>query len=984
MIISIVVLCALASCTLELTPTVIEQVEEGETVLLSFKSDRPQYVPETKTEWSTDMIVWSSTDKIRVGYKLDSDWMGQEGPGSAKFYASGNVSIDPGNASKGTFTVPVNVSNFHDPATAGTYKFFAVYPSTAISVDVADPSSKNITLPSAQTPGAGTFDPRADIMVGHSAAMSLNGLPTDPIALSWDRLVAHLDLTLSNLAYDAGGETVTKITLTFNSEAKVAGTFELNIPTATAGEGSTNVISLSGANITTLASGANAWACVLPVTFTSLHVEVKTDLATYTRNITGFSKTFKKNARNTLTVNMASASRVENTTLIPNGNYVIAALNEGTYYAISSDENGSSGRRNRSEITEPGFDPDNYSSISPFATSDILVWTVTNVAGGVKINLAGETSEYMKYSASQLPLGSEAATFEVADGATAGTFVLTNTGKYIAMNGSYGFASYASGTGKHDLYFIPAVGNYSYGSFTIIRSCFPSGQLAYNETDAWSTTATTGETITGEGDLYSTKAQTTLQTKNTGVTTMYHNTIATPGPITKITLTGAEGTTTRNYTVYVNSSTTITSTTDQTSKGVISAAANTSTSLRLSPTDNWHYFWLNLAVGASTLTSIDIQYLDVAPPPAAVVTTGLTESVGTNGATLLGSYSDAAGTVTRTGFIYGTSSGSLGNDAHTDSNEAAFSEDLIGLSAGTTYYYKAYVVVDDETVYGSERSFTTESAAAYIPAGWLELPAVSGTEDYVGEFYGSGGEEGPYRNYSYYYNYTYYASLWVAYPLSGSHKSGSASTSKWRYNPNISNSYQVKIVSNSYPTMYDADDYARGHQCPNASRKSDDEMNKQTYYSTNQTPQLQDNFNGSIWGSLEGAVRGLVSSASDTVYVCTGPVYQKAGGSETINYLTGAAGKNANPASLPIPNYYWKALLKVKRNGSGAITDAKTIAFWFPHRNYTASEHYYDSSFVVSVDQIETWTGFDLFHKLPDALEETAEANTSWSTFTSF
>lgn len=225
--------------------------------------------------------------------------------------------------------------------------------------------------------------------------------------------------------------------------------------------------------------------------------------------------------------------------------------------------------------------------------------------------------------------------------------------------------------------------------------------------------------------------------------------------------------------------------------------------------------------------------------------------------------------------------------------------------------------------------------------------------------------------------------MWVAYPLSGTHKSGAASTSSWRYNPNIANSDQVKITDSSYPTMYNASDYARGHQCPNADRKSNDQMNAQTYYVTNQTPQLQDKFNGSIWGSLETAVRGLVSSASDTVYVATGPAYRKVGGSETINYLTGISG--ANPASLAIPNYYWKALLKVKRNGSGEITSASAIGFWFPHREYNSdTEHYYDSSFVVSVDQIETWTGFDLFTNLPSALQTTAEANTSWSTFQSF
>lgn len=358
------------------------------------------------------------------------------------------------------------------------------------------------------------------------------------------------------------------------------------------------------------------------------------------------------------------------------------------------------------------------------------------------------------------------------------------------------------------------------------------------------------------------------------------------------------------------------------------------------------------------------------------------------GATLSGSFEGATGTISRTGFKYGTVSGSLSQDIYTAGNATPFSETLTGLAAETTYYYQAYVLEWDESTSsyeerrGSESYFTTSAAAAYTPTGWLELPAVTGSEDFVGQFYGSGTQTAANRNYSYNYSYTWYASLWVAYPLTAAHTSGSGSTSSWRYNPNIANNKQVNIVSNSYGTMYNASAYARGHQIPNASRKSDDTMNLQTYYSTNQTPQLQNKFNGSIWGGLETAVRNCTSS-TDTIYVVTGPTYRKVGGNETINYLTGANGQNANPSSLPIPNYYWKALLKVSRDANGNITDAMAIGFWFDHREYDKDTEFY-YNFAVSVDQIEAWTGFDLFANLPAALQTTAEANTSWSNFQSF
>ena len=368
------------------------------------------------------------------------------------------------------------------------------------------------------------------------------------------------------------------------------------------------------------------------------------------------------------------------------------------------------------------------------------------------------------------------------------------------------------------------------------------------------------------------------------------------------------------------------------------------------------------------------------------------------GATLQGSFSGATGTIYETGFYYGTTSGSLDGQVTGDQCQGAsasgdFAYTIESLAASTKYYYQAYVLEYNAATSayverrGAESSFTTAAPPAYVPTGWLELPAVTGSEDFVGEFYGSGAQTAANRNYSYNYSYSWYASLWVAYPLCGSHKSGSASTSTWRYNPNVPTSpvnRQVKVRTSdgSYTSMYGDDTYSRGHQCPNASRKSDSLMNVQTYYVTNQTPQRQDKFNASIWGALEAAVRDLVTYSTDTVYVVTGPAYRKAGGSESISYLTGAAGKNANPASLPIPNYYWKAILKVKRNGAGAVTSASAIGFWFDHRDYNAQDSY--TNYVVSVDQIETWTGFDLFTNLSTALQATAEANTSWSAFQSF
>ena len=210
------------------------------------------------------------------------------------------------------------------------------------------------------------------------------------------------------------------------------------------------------------------------------------------------------------------------------------------------------------------------------------------------------------------------------------------------------------------------------------------------------------------------------------------------------------------------------------------------------------------------------------------------------------------------------------------------------------------------------------------------------------------------------------------------HTQGSASNSTWKYDPNIETKYQPAITSNSYGTVYGNGAYSRGHQCPNASRKSDDTMNAQTYYATNQTPQLQNSFNSGIWSSLEKAVRSL-TSGSDTLYVATGPCYQTVGGNETVSYLTAVS--STTPKQVPVPNYYWKAILKI-RTTNGYITDACAVGIWLEHKAYDSSDY---TPYIVSIDDIESKTGFDLFAGLPEYLESAVEAaKTSWSEFSNF
>ena len=66
------------------------------------------------------------------------------------------------------------------------------------------------------------------------------------------------------------------------------------------------------------------------------------------------------------------------------------------------------------------------------------------------------------------------------------------------------------------------------------------------------------------------------------------------------------------------------------------------------------------------------------------VTTGDPSSVSSTGATLSGSYTGATGTVSETGFYYGTSSGSLTTKVSSNGSATPFSTVLTDLTPGTT------------------------------------------------------------------------------------------------------------------------------------------------------------------------------------------------------------------------------------------------------------------------------------------------------------
>ena len=252
---------------------------------------------------------------------------------------------------------------------------------------------------------------------------------------------------------------------------------------------------------------------------------------------------------------------------------------------------------------------------------------------------------------------------------------------------------------------------------------------------------------------------------------------------------------------------------------------------------------------------------------------------------------------------------------------------------------------------------------------WLELPAADNGKLFPNAEQVTVSANGE-RNYTILYDKKTYASMWVAYPLGSKHMGSLSRPKKWSYNPYIDQSYQVNLCNSSY----EGDTYSRGHLIPNSSRNGISAMQQQTFYVTNSVPQVQTRFNDGIWNSLEQAMQSIAEG--ERIYIVTGVAFQMVGETKSVSYIKA----NDDSKNIPIPNYFYKVALKVTTNASGVVTSASTIGFWFENKAYTDKF----TQYAVSVDQVESWTGHNFFANLPDSVESAAEANSSWSSFSSF
>jgi endonuclease G len=150
---------------------------------------------------------------------------------------------------------------------------------------------------------------------------------------------------------------------------------------------------------------------------------------------------------------------------------------------------------------------------------------------------------------------------------------------------------------------------------------------------------------------------------------------------------------------------------------------------------------------------------------------------------------------------------------------------------------------------------------------------------------------------------------------------------------------------------YTGSGYDRGHMAPNATiaYAFGCDAQRETFLMSNVCPQTP-TLNRGIWAQLEDDEREWEDEFGD-LWVCTGPIFEG-----TIEALD---------SGVEIPDAFYKII--VDETGS----TIRVLAFIIPQNVPAGAEL---GTFLTTVDEIETRTGFDFLWALDDATESVLES----------
>ncbi len=156
---------------------------------------------------------------------------------------------------------------------------------------------------------------------------------------------------------------------------------------------------------------------------------------------------------------------------------------------------------------------------------------------------------------------------------------------------------------------------------------------------------------------------------------------------------------------------------------------------------------------------------------------------------------------------------------------------------------------------------------------------------------------------------------------------------------------------------YSGSGYDRGHMCPSADRTKTVADNSATFLMTNMIPQAPTN-NQQTWANLETYCRTLANSGYE--------LYIFSGGHGVSGYI--ASG------NVAVPTTTWKVIMVLPsgtNDVSRVTTSTRLIAVSVPNNNSVVSDW---RQYRVSVDAVESLTGYNFFSNVPTSIQSVIES----------
>lgn len=219
------------------------------------------------------------------------------------------------------------------------------------------------------------------------------------------------------------------------------------------------------------------------------------------------------------------------------------------------------------------------------------------------------------------------------------------------------------------------------------------------------------------------------------------------------------------------------------------------------------------------------------------------------------------------------------------------------------------------------------------------------------------------------YNDTTHTPNWVAWHLDSSDIGSSDRSDDFREDSDLpSGFYGVKHSD------YTNSGFSRGHMCPSADRTSSSAKNSETFLMTNMVPQNQKN-NGGPWANLESAERTFATSGREC-YIISGPAGKGGTNAKSVpmDYIKITNPYNSSDPGIQVPASVWKIILVLDEgdNDLSRITESTTvIAVNMPNRQDIGSNW---TDYIVTVDALETLTGYDFFSALDQDLQKALQS----------